>query len=119
MYAADLTINGAQTLQNALDDVEVGSTLSYQLCKELYLKHPLGAKLVDLPIDKGLMTKREILIQDAPPEVIEQFEKTWKTLKANRAIEMAVRNSRIYGTGSIAIVFKDPEIKPSAGSGTG
>ena len=114
MYATDLTINGAQTLQNALDDVEVGSTLSYQLCKELYLKHPLGAKLVDLPIDKGLMTKREILIQDAPPEVIEQFEKTWKNLKANRAIEMAVRNSRIYGTGSIAIVFKDPEIKPSA-----
>ena len=114
MQSAELTINGTQTLQSALDDVQVGSTLSYQLCKELYLKHPLGAKLVDLPIDKGLMTKREIFIQDAPVEIIEQFEKTWKEKKVNRAIEMAVRNSRIYGTGAIAIVFKDPDIKPAA-----
>jgi len=112
MYAAELTINGGQTLQQALDDVQVGSTLSYQLCKEIYLKHPLGAKLVDLPIEKALLTKREILIQDAPNEVIEQFEETWRNFKCDRAIESAVRNSRIYGTGSLAVVFRDEDIKP-------
>lgn len=112
MYATDITIDANQTLQQSLDGTQVGSTLSYQLCKEIYLKHPLGSKLIDLPIDKALMTKREILIQDAPPEVIKQFNDTWKALKVNRAVEMAVRNSRIYGTGAIAIVFKDKEVKP-------
>lgn len=110
--AAELTLSGGQTLQTALDNVEVGSTISYQLCKEIYLKHPLGAKLVDLPIDKALMTKREIFIQDAPNEVIEEFNKVWKERKVNRAIEMVVRNSRMYGTGALAIVFKDKSIKP-------
>lgn len=112
MYATDLTIDPNQTLQDAIDNVKVGSTLSYQLCKELYLKHPLGAKLIDLPIDKALMTKREILIQYAPNEVVDQFNKTWTEQKTNRAVEMVVRNSRMYGTGALAIVFKDSDIKP-------
>ena len=110
---ATLTAAHNQTLQEALDNVQVGSIPDYSLCKTIYLQHPLGAKLVDLPIEKALMTDRKILVQNAPEEVIEQFNTTWKLLKCNKAIEMVVRNSRIYGTGSLAIVFKDQSIEPT------
>lgn len=110
---ATITATQGQPLQEILEDVQVGTKLDYATCKEIYLSHPMGAKIVDTPIEKALMTNRKILVQDAPDMVIEQFNKTWKQLKCDKAIEAVVRNSRIYGTGSIAAVFKDTDIDPS------
>jgi len=55
------------------DDIMPGVDASYELCKLIYLYHPLGAKISDKPLELAQSQDRNIAIADAPDEVPEAF----------------------------------------------
>ena len=91
------------------DEIQPGSAPSYETCKALYLYHPLGSKMADAPVNMAQSQKREIEIPDAPPELVEEFEKEWaKTGKvgADALIHNAAKTARIYGISAIVVGAK-------------
>lgn len=86
------------------DDIEPGSDAGYQLCKTIYLYHPMGAKMVDTPVRLAQSQPRDISIPDSPEEEVrQQFEAEWKALRADQHIAAAMSISRIYGVGTLAV----------------
>lgn len=102
-----IRINGAQigsALQEILmaDDIQPGSDVSYQMCKTIFLAHPLGAKMVEQPIKIAQSQRREITITDGPQEkLLTAFNREWDRLGADRHIFNLSRTSRIYGIASV------------------
>ena len=39
-----------------------GQTPSYEICKDLYLYHPLGKKIIDAPTSRAMNKRREIVV---------------------------------------------------------
>src|SRR5277367_5424215 len=92
------------------DNIEIGSSASYELCKLIYSYHPLGAKLVDVPVQLAQSQGRTINIPgQAEDRVRKAFLDEWKKIDADRIIANCVRLSRIYGIGSIAIVINNED----------
>ena len=89
------------------DDIQVGSSPSYELCKLIYLFHPLGMKMAETPISIAMSQGRERIVQDAPPEVVEEFDRQWKEIKADYYIQDLMRLSRVYGISSLVIGIGD------------
>lgn len=84
------------------------SYLSYNLCKQLYVYHPLGKRIVDLPIDLTLNKERILNVKhELSPELIDQFNKKWKELNLTRAIRNLAVTSRLYGIAALFIKIKD------------
>ena len=82
-----------------------GAPESYQLCKTLYLWHPLGSKLVDTPIALALSQRREITVSDAPEDTADAaFNAEWEAMRCDEYIASVKRTSRIYGVASIALI---------------
>ena len=102
-----LSFNGSAlgtALQSFLttDDVQPGTEASYELCKTIFLYHPLGAKMVEEPIRIAQSQRRKITVPDGPEEmVVEAFEREWSKLNVDSLIFNLVRIGRIYGVGSI------------------
>lgn len=119
---AEITFTGSTLgtpLQQILmaDDIQPGSDPSYQLCKLIYSFHPLGGKMVDIPIRLAMSQKREISIKKGPEERIrEAFESEWESIGADTYIANTARLSRIYGAASLVFGAKgvptDRPIKP-------
>lgn len=115
---AELRISGSNvgtSLQALLmaDEIVPGAQPSYQLCKEIYLYHPLGAKMVEKPIKIAMSQKRDISIPDAPEDrVKEAFHAEWAKMNADRVIFNVMCQARIYGIASIAVMIEGKE--PSA-----
>lgn len=85
------------------DDIVPGFAPSYELCKQIYLFHPLGAKLVEKPLELALAERREISIPNSPESrVKEAFDREWDHLNTDNHIENVMRQARIYGISSIA-----------------
>lgn len=103
------TLGGELTRVLLAKDIEPGADPSYELCKVLYLYHPLGKKMVDSPIVMAQSQKRKITVQEAPKELVKAFEKEWKRLDATRHIRNARRLARIYGIASLGIGVKDDD----------
>lgn len=116
---ASLGITGS-TLGTALQSllmagsIEPGTEPSYQLCKTIYLSHPLGAKMVEVPLNIAQSQQREISIQTGPEDRVKQaFLSEWKKLGADKHIFNTMRLSRIYGISAIIYGAKDvPTDKP-------
>ena len=92
-------------------DIEPGAQASYQVCKDIYLYHPLGAKMADSPIKKAQSQRRDISIPGGPESrVRDAFNAEWMALGADAAIANLGRVARIYGFGSIILVVagQDP-----------
>lgn len=90
------------------DDIMPGSDVSYQLCKQIYLYHPLGGKMVDKPIRMAQSQERDITIPKGPEEKLrERFVKEWKALGATQYIGMTARLARIYGVSAIVVLSRD------------
>src|ERR1700761_5723043 len=88
-------------------DIEPGDSPSYELCKQIYLLHPLGAKMVEKPIQIAQSQKRKISVPDAPEDMCkEAFDRQWKKDRASNHIRNCLYTSRIYGIGSIAVLTK-------------
>jgi hypothetical protein len=87
------------------DDIQPGAALSYDLCKNIYIFHPLGRKLVEKPIEIAQSQKREVSVPNSPEErVKEAFEDEWERLRVDTHIMNLMRIARVYGVGSLAVV---------------
>ena len=47
-----------------------GEQPSYEVCKLLYVAHPLGKKIVDAPINKAMTKRREIVVTEQLTEKV-------------------------------------------------
>lgn len=89
------------------DNIELGSGASYELCKIIYSYHPLGAKLVDTPVELAQSQGRTINVPGPAEERVRKaFRDEWKRIDADRIIANCVRLGRIYGIASIACIIK-------------
>ncbi|MEX3914877.1 phage portal protein [Paraburkholderia sp. BR10872] len=85
------------------DDLEPGSDVSYQLAKTIYLWHPLGAKMAELPVEMAMSQPRIITIPGSPESMVkEAFEREWASMNANGLIFQTKVLSRVYGVASLA-----------------
>ena len=85
------------------DDIAPGSPPSYELCKTIYLYHPLGAKMVDGPLTLAQSQERVITVQDAPDEVRQAFLDEWEAQEADTHILNVHALARIYGISAIVL----------------
>jgi hypothetical protein len=93
------------------DNIELGSSASYELCKMIYSYHPYGAKLVDVPVQLAQSQGRTINIPGSPEDRVRKaFTDEWQRIDADRIIANVVRLARIYGIASVAcvVVGEDP-----------
>lgn len=107
MESATINITGSNigtTLESLLmaDEIAPGSDVGYELCKQIYLYHPLGQKMVEKPIDIAMSQPREITIPQSPETMVkEAFEREWLAIGADKHIANVMHISRMYGIGSI------------------
>lgn len=101
-------VNGSSSVGAALlkillaDDMEVGSDVSYQLAKLIYLYHPIGGKLAEKPVTLAMSMPREISVQSSPGDMVkEKFESQWDDDKVDDQITAIGVFSRVYGVCSI------------------
>ena len=84
------------------DSIVPGSEPGYELCKTIYLWHPLGAKMAEAPCEMAQSQRREITIPHASGERLkEKFEEEWDKLKADDHIANLAAQTRVYGISSI------------------
>jgi hypothetical protein len=88
------------------DDISPGSDPSYQICKTIYLYHPLGGKLTETPIKLALSQARTISVALAPERVVQAFQDEWAALCCTQNIANVMITSRVYGVGSIVVGAK-------------
>ena len=113
MGTAVVSVNGsalgsvfAQIMQ--ADDIQVGSEPSYQLCKLIYLYHPLGAKIVETPIKIAQSKPRTVTVDNSPEKMVkEAFLTMWRTLRCDYYIRGTMYRARIYAAGVLACCAKD------------
>lgn len=84
-------------------DIEPGSDVSYQLCKSIYIYHPLGKKMADTPIVVAMSRPRKRVVQGAPNEVMEEFNREWARMKGDDLVLNTHSVSRIYGISSLVL----------------
>lgn len=107
--AGEMIVNGADMGSNLRailesDEIQPGSAPSYQVCKALYSYHPLGKKMVDVPVDLAMSQEREVSVPAGPQQVVDAFLEERKRLQADRHIKNALRVARIYGISSLAVL---------------
>lgn len=85
------------------DDLRPGDEPSYQIAKEIFVSHPLGAKVAETPVKLALSQEREVSVAAAPECVTKAFNDGWKELEATRNIRNVKVHSRIYGLASLAM----------------
>jgi hypothetical protein len=104
--------NNLQALLMA-DDIEPGSEPSYQLCKTIYLFHPLGLKMTEWPVRMAQSQDREISVPRSPESrVKDAFVAEWAALGADEGIFQVASLARTYGVATIAMLVAD--VAPSA-----
>jgi hypothetical protein len=111
MASIPISPNGGSIPGNALQellvapDIVPGDIVSYETCKEIYLYHPLGARIAEGPVSLALSQKRDIKIPDSPAEhCAEAFENEWKMIGGDYLVHNMMTVSRIYGISSIALL---------------
>lgn len=88
-----------------------GSQPSYEVCKDLYLYHPLGKKIVDAPVSKAMNKRRDILVtDDISEQVAKRFNEVWDDMEIDTYIANCHRLSRIYGISSVAVMPQDGDV---------
>lgn len=85
------------------NDIEPGKQPSYEMCKEIFLFHPLGAKMAEAPIRMAQSQPRAITVQGAPKDVVEEFERVSTELRVDSNILNLRRLARMYGVSALVI----------------
>lgn len=88
------------------DEIQPGSTVSYNLAKDLFVFHPLGQKMAEAPLTVAQSQKRKIAVQEAPKEVLKAFQDKWKGIGADRFIKNTGTLARVYGASAIVLGCK-------------
>ena len=95
----------------ACDSIQPGSDIGYELCKLLFVYHPLGAKIAEGPIVLAQSQAREISIPEGPEEELKKaFLKEWKLIGkvgADKIIRNTMSQCRIYGITSLIVGEKN------------
>lgn len=105
--SAFISVSGSAAgtaLQSMLmsDEIVPGQDPSYQLCKLIYVYHPLGKKMADSPIAKAMSQDRKISIPNGPEEKVrEAFQAEWEAIGADKHIANVMSLSRVYGIASV------------------
>ena len=110
---SEITINNnlGNSLTALLDgaDIVPGDPAGYELCKQLWISHPLGGKLVEKPVKLALSKQRTITIDCQPKEIlIDAFQKEFEALGVQSHIRDLMFIKRAYGAA--AVVFGAPGI---------
>jgi hypothetical protein len=118
---AEVVVNSTSPTNNSqlmallnAESIEPGDEAGYQLCKQLWVYHPLASKIIEKPVRLALSKKRTIIV-DCPlkERVIEAFEKEWEKLGATNYIRDVMFLTRVYGAAAIVYGSKDsPTDKP-------
>jgi hypothetical protein len=101
--------NALQALMIAAD-ITPGDSASYELCKQIYLYHPHGSKIVDKPLALAISKPRKLSVPGSPDDgtdLIEAFEKQWDNDDCTEHLLNVGRLARIYGIASLGVVQKD------------
>lgn len=90
------------------DAITPGDAPSYELCKIIYAFHPLGAKLVETPINMAQSQQRELSLSvEGEETLIGEFKRVWRQLGegvgADSLIKSLKTQSRIYGISSLVM----------------
>jgi hypothetical protein len=86
-------------------DIVPGDAISYNICKTIFLYHPLGFKMVCGPLQLAMAEGRTISVPDSPGErVAEAFTREWEELNADGYIFQTMAMSRVYGISSVALL---------------
>lgn len=84
------------------DSITPGAEPDYQLCKTIYLYHPLGGKMAEAPVKLAMNEPREIKIPNSPEECVrDAFLAEWEKLQCDKHIFNTKIQSRIYGICSV------------------
>ena len=103
--AIDSTPGNALNELLVAPDIVPGDVISYETCKQIYLYHPLGARIVEGPVSLALSQKREIKVPDSPMEYCaDAFNDEWKAIGGDSLVHNLLTVSRIYGVASIALL---------------
>lgn len=88
--------------------IEPGSDVGYELCKLIWMYHPLGGKLVEKPIDMAMCKPRRYIIDTDPDNrVTARFEEVMRQLNVTREVKNFFYVSRCYGAAAIGIGTRD------------
>lgn len=98
--------NGLNDLLMA-GDILPGDSPSYALCKNIYVLHPVGKKMVDAPITKAQSQRREISVPDSPEDAcVDAFNKVWDNIGSDKIIAQAFSLARVYGYSTLLVLPK-------------
>jgi hypothetical protein len=111
------TINvGFDSLGNTLreimlaPDITPGDAVSYQTCKQLFLWHPLGFKMVCAPLQLALAEGRDISVPNSPGErCTDAFKAQWAEINADAYIFQTAAMARTYGISSLGMLVDGEE----------
>ena len=108
-YVAETFGSGSPLYQILMtQNLVPGEQPSYEVCKLLYIAHPLGKKIVDSPIAKAMSKRREIVVTDQLTEkVVTRFNEVWSEMLIDDYIANCARLARIYGVSSLVVVPED------------
>jgi hypothetical protein len=85
-------------------DIIPGAPPSYQLCKNIYLFHPLGYKMTTTPVNMAQSQKREIAVANSPgTRVVDRFNEIWDEIGADAVINNVASLARTYGVATLAL----------------
>ena len=95
--------NNLQALLTA-QDINPGDNAGYELCKQIWIAHPLGGKLVEKPVRLALSKPRQITVDCEPKEMlVDAFMKEWDALDATSHIRDVMFLKRTYGAAAIIV----------------
>ena len=105
--SSEITINqtgiGSQlmTLLEA-ENIEPGSDAGYNLCKQIWIYHPLAGKIIEKPVRMALSKPRNINMDCHPKEIlVDAFQREWERLGATGHIRDVMFLKRVYGAAAI------------------
>lgn len=112
-----IVVNGSALgtpLQSLLmaDSIQPGAAPSYEICKTIYLFHPLGAKIVEKPVRAAQSQERKISVPDGPEDLVkEKFLDEQDKLATKKAIFATRVLARVYGIASMALKVEGQDAK--------
>src|SRR6185312_1534138 len=99
--------NMLQTVMDA-QEIQPGDEPSYEICKAIFLAHPLGDKIAAAPIRLAQSQNRDINIPTGPEEVlVERFREVWNALDCSAHLLNLKTQARVYGLASIGVGTKE------------
>src|SRR5208282_1656281 len=80
------------------EDIQPGSQAGYDTCKNLWIYHPLGGKLVEKPIRMAQSKPRKLAMDCHPKEMLlKAYQEEWDRIGATEHIRDTMFISRAYG----------------------